>query len=111
MARQEAFEAGADDALLLNTHGNVAEATAANLFLFLDGVWVTPPVGDGALPGIARALLLESGVAREATISRDDLQRAAAGVLTNSLGRRPIARIGAHGLDAGHGALLGLGVR
>jgi branched-chain amino acid aminotransferase len=99
MARQEAFEAGADDALLLNTRGDLAEATAANVFLLLDGAWVTPPVEDGALPGIARALLLEAGAAREGTIALGDLRRAEAGFLTNSLGTRPIARIGAHGLE------------
>jgi len=105
MARQEAFDAGADDALLLNTRGDLAEATAANIFLFLDDTWTTPPVEDGALPGIARALVLEAGLAREATISRADWQRAEAGFLTNSLGRRPIARIGRLVLDAGHPAL------
>jgi branched-chain amino acid aminotransferase len=101
MALQEAFEAGADDALLLNTRGDLAEATAANVFLLLDGAWITPPVEDGALPGIARALLLEAGAAREATITRADLQRAEAGFLTNSLSTRPIARIGGRGLDTG----------
>jgi branched-chain amino acid aminotransferase len=106
MARQEAFEAGADDALLLNTRGDLAEATAANVFLLLDGVWLTPPVRDGALPGIARALVLEAGRAREATISGGDLQLAEAGFLTNSLGTQPIARIGQLMLDKGRQAVL-----
>ena len=104
MARQEAFDAGADDALLLNTRGDLAEATASNIFLFIDGFWVTPPVEDGALPGIARALVLEAGRAREATITRADWQRAEAGFLTNSLGRRPIAWIGRAALGSREGS-------
>jgi branched-chain amino acid aminotransferase len=104
-ARQEAFEAGADDALLLNTRGGLAEATAANVFLFIDGGWVTPPVADGALPGITRALLLEAGIGREASIPAAGWQRAEAGFLANSLGKRPIARIERHALDANHNAL------
>jgi branched-chain amino acid aminotransferase len=105
MARQEAFEAGADDALLLNTRGGLAEATAANVFLFIDSGWVTPPVADGALPGITRALLLEAGIGREASIPAAGWQRAEAGFLANSLGKRPIARIERHALDANHNAL------
>jgi branched-chain amino acid aminotransferase len=100
MARQEALDAGADDALLVNTQGNLAEATAANVFLFIDGAWITPKVSEGALPGVVRGLLLESGAAQEATISQLDWERAEAGLLTNSLGTRPIARIGRQCLDA-----------
>ncbi len=64
IARQEAEAAGADDALLCNTAGRIAEATAANVFVRHGRAWTTPPVADGALPGIARALLLEFGVCR-----------------------------------------------
>ncbi len=92
LARREAAERGADDAILLNTAGRVAEATAANLFVLKDGVWVTPPVEDGALPGIARGRLLEQG-AVEASLEPADLARAAAAFLSNSLGLRPVAAI------------------
>jgi len=93
LARQEAAARGADDALLLNTAGHLAEATAANLFLRLDGALVTPPPGDGALPGIARSLLLERAGAEERRLSPADLARADSGFLSNSLGLRPIAAI------------------
>ncbi|HZT23004.1 MAG TPA: aminotransferase class IV [Verrucomicrobiae bacterium] len=59
MARAEAVGQGADDALLLNTHGEVAETAGGNLF------WVeadrpgTAPAGRGLLPGITRAVVLE----------------------------------------------------
>lgn len=66
LARLEANAAGADEALLLNAQGRVAEGSADNLFVVQDGVLLTPPVIDGALAGITRALILE--LAREAGI-------------------------------------------
>jgi branched-chain amino acid aminotransferase len=108
LARQEAAAAGADDALLLNTAGHVAEATAANIFLLIGGEWITPPVADGALPGIARALLLEHGVARELRISGSGMAEAQAGFLANSLGRRALSAVGDAILDASHPALAAL---
>ncbi len=93
LARQEAAEKGADDALLLNTNGFLAEATAANVFLLISGQLVTPPLTDGALPGIRRALLLETGTVIEQRISTADLARAESGFLANVLGVRQIGSI------------------
>jgi aminodeoxychorismate lyase len=59
MARREAVEKGADEALLLNTNGEVAETAGGNLFWIGDGTICTVPVGSGALPGITRAVVLE----------------------------------------------------
>ena len=58
LARIEANRAGADEAVLLNGRGLVAEGTADNLFIARDGRLLTPPVMDGALPGITRDLIL-----------------------------------------------------
>ena len=58
MARREAVEKGADEALLLNTNGEVAETAGGNLFSICDGTICTPPMGSGALPGITRAVIL-----------------------------------------------------
>lgn len=57
VARQEAAEQGADEALLLNTLGKVACATVANVFSVQGSRPSTPPVADGALPGTLRALV------------------------------------------------------
>jgi branched-chain amino acid aminotransferase len=93
LARREAEAAGADDALLLNGAGFVAESTASTVFLLVDGELVTPPVGDGALPGIARGEILRHGRAQEARVTVEMLARAQAGVLTNSLSFRGICAI------------------
>ncbi len=59
LARIEATAAGADEALLLNARGRVAEASTENLFIARQGRLLTPPVSEGALDGITRALILQ----------------------------------------------------
>ncbi len=59
LARIEASQAGADEAILLNAQGRVAEGSADNVFVVRDGHLLTPPVTDGALAGITRGLILE----------------------------------------------------
>jgi branched-chain amino acid aminotransferase len=93
LARQEAAGRGADDALLLNTAGRIAESTIANLFLLLDGVLATPPVADGALPGIMRELVIERTGAVERPIGPQDLARAEALFLSSSLGLRAVVEL------------------
>ncbi|HXH64502.1 MAG TPA: branched-chain-amino-acid transaminase [Mariprofundaceae bacterium] len=63
LARMEANHAGADEALLLNAQGLVAEGTADNVFIARDGILMTPPVTDGALAGITRAAVIEIAAA------------------------------------------------
>lgn len=100
LARREAAAAGADDALLLNTAGRLACATAGNVFLLLEGAWITPPVEDGALPGIVRALLLEAGFARPSSVTAAMIARAESALITNSLGIRCIASLDGTALSA-----------
>jgi branched-chain amino acid aminotransferase len=59
LARMEATNAGADEAILLNSRGHVAEGSADNVFVVRDGRLLTPPPADGALEGITRAAVLE----------------------------------------------------
>ncbi len=98
VALQRAKEAGADDALLIDASGAVLETTTANVVALVGGALVTPPLSLGILPGIARALLLEAGVAREGAVTLDDL-RAAEGVwVTNAVeGPRPALLAGGPG--------------
>lgn len=59
LARVEARRAGADAALMLNRAGHIAEVDVANLFVWHDGVLVTPPTTDGSLDGMTRKTVLE----------------------------------------------------
>ena len=54
MARIEAMNAGADEGLMLNDQGLVAECTGDNVFIFRDGILKTTPAHAGALEGITR---------------------------------------------------------
>jgi branched-chain amino acid aminotransferase len=57
LASIEARRQGADEAILLNAQGLIAECTADNLFLVSGGRVLTPAVASGALAGITRALV------------------------------------------------------
>jgi len=57
----EAQQAGWDEVVLLNEHGEVAECTAANIFCVKEGRGATPPLSSGCLEGVTRAVLLEIG--------------------------------------------------
>lgn len=59
LARAEAEEQGADEALLINTNGEVAETAGGNIFWVYHDRICTVPTGRGVLPGITRAVVLE----------------------------------------------------
>ena len=90
LARQEAAARNADEALLLNTQGRLAEASAANVFVLRGNILLTPPVADGALPGIMREILIECCGAAEAPLSVRDVFAADSSFLSNCLGLRPL---------------------
>ncbi len=56
----EARDRGGDEGLFLNNLGNVCEGTTSNIFIVKDGLLKTPPLSAGILPGITRAVVLES---------------------------------------------------
>src|SRR4026209_1821065 len=59
MARIEENLASADEALMLNDAGNVAECTADNIFIIKHGQVFTPPITAGALQGITRSVVFD----------------------------------------------------
>ena len=75
MARIEANLAGADEALMLNDAGNVAECTADNVFIAKHGQIVTPPVTAGALRGITRSVVFEIAAELGVKILETDITR------------------------------------
>jgi para-aminobenzoate synthetase / 4-amino-4-deoxychorismate lyase len=82
-----AEQAGAFDSLFFSASGWLIEGGRSSVFVRLDGRWVTPPLADGALPGVMRAVLLADPAwnATEQRLTRADLDRAEALVVCNAL--------------------------
>jgi branched-chain amino acid aminotransferase len=59
LARAEADERGADEAILLSTAGHIAEATTSNVFWISGDHVFTPPLKEGILPGVTRKIIFE----------------------------------------------------
>lgn len=59
LAKQEALSQGFDEAILLNISSNVADGAMTTLFIVKHSRVYTPPVTDGALPGVLRQIILD----------------------------------------------------
>lgn len=112
-ARRAARKAGADMALLVSAlDGSIVCADCANVFALIEGKVVTPPVAAGALPGTARAALLEAlaargAPAREAVLTKDELARADAVFVTNAvMGVVPASHVDGRVVNPFHPAVL-----
>lgn len=66
LARIEANQVGMDEALMLNLDGYVSEGSVDNIFIIAHGVLKTPPLSDGLLAGVTRAVIID--VARQSGI-------------------------------------------
>ena len=75
MAKVEALQAGAEEGLMLNDRGLVAECTGDNLFIIRDGVIFTPPISAGALDGITRKAVFDIAAGLQITIREAELSR------------------------------------
>jgi 4-amino-4-deoxychorismate lyase len=85
-ARAEHPAAQADEVLLANERGELCEGAITTLFLdFGDGHLATPRLECGLLAGVLRAELLDSGEAKEAIVPLEDLGKAKALFVGNSL--------------------------
>ena len=91
-ARREAMIAGADDALLLSTTGEVCCGSTSNLIIQRKDKWLTPPLESGCLPGIMRAQALRQGLASEEYIEAEP-KEGDQWLLINSLGCKPITQL------------------
>jgi para-aminobenzoate synthetase/4-amino-4-deoxychorismate lyase len=76
-----------DDVVLLNERGEITESTIANVIAVIDGVWWTPPLECGLLPGVFREELLHQGRICERILNPEDLERAEAIYFINSVRR------------------------
>lgn len=104
LARAEADDAGANEALLLNTDGHIVEGASSNLFWIADNCICTPPLQSGILAGVTRLVVLEIcrnlGLAsRETAITPLELQRVEGAFLSlSTFGVVEIASLDGHPL-------------
>ncbi|AKM29860.1 aminodeoxychorismate synthase component I [Pandoraea faecigallinarum] len=78
---------GAFDVLFFNDRGELTEGGRSSVFVKRDGIWTTPPLSSGVLPGVMRSVMLDdpAWAAAEAIITRDDLLNAQAVAVCNAL--------------------------
>ena len=96
LARREWSDPAVHEGLMLDSAGEVACATAANVFAFIAGRWCTPPVDQAGVAGLARAWVLAQGDACERRLSPADVEGAEALFLCNAVrGILPVGRLGA----------------
>lgn len=75
-----------DDVLFFNERRELTEGTIHNVFVVKRGIWRTPPVSCGLLPGVYRGHILKTRQnAREAILTVKDLKSADAIYLCNSV--------------------------
>lgn len=73
LAKCEAHDCGADEAIMLNHLGHVAECTGDNLFAVKNGRVLTPPASAGMLDGITRGVAIELAQRRKIAVEEKTL--------------------------------------
>jgi branched-chain amino acid aminotransferase len=76
LPKLEARQRNADEALLLNARGHIAEAAVANVFALRGKLLWTPPGSDGCLEGINRAAVMELAPSLGLEVSERSIGRA-----------------------------------
>lgn len=111
LAKQEAVEAGAFDAIMLNTDNFVTECATSNLFLVDKGVIHTPAQNCGLIPGITREIVIELAAeaglpVQEGCYALSRVFGAQEWFLTNTgMGIMPVCQIGSRRSDTCPGPL------
>ncbi len=108
LAMQEAYRQGADEALMLNQAGEVAECSQSNIFAVRGGAVLTPPLSAGLLPGVTREFVLDLArslglAAREARLLPEDVLSADEVFITGTTREvTPVRAIDDRPIGAGH---------
>ncbi|HUR65113.1 MAG TPA: aminotransferase class IV [Chitinophagaceae bacterium] len=90
MAAVFAKENKLNDCLVLNSKGNIADSTTANVFLVRNDQVITTPLSEGCIDGVMRRYLLDQLQAAgykvaEAVLKENDLRKAGEVFLTNAI--------------------------
>jgi branched-subunit amino acid aminotransferase/4-amino-4-deoxychorismate lyase len=113
LAFMAARAAGADEALILNTRGELCEGATSNLWHVTAGKLCTPGLHSGCLPGVTRQIVLE--LCGEAGVEVDQSARGGAALgsadaifLTSSIrGLHPVGTCDGRVLDSALHPLVG----
>ena len=107
LAMQEALRRGADEALMQNQAGQLAECSQSNFFIVRRGAVLTPPLSAGLLPGITRQFVLELAaglgvLAEETPLTPEDLETADEAFITGTTREvTPVVAVDAQPVGAG----------
>ncbi len=102
LARAE-FAPGWQEAVMLDTAGNVTEGCYSNLYIAHKGQWLTPIIDQCGVNGVIRRWLIAEGQVTEAQISLAQLEQADAIALSNSLtGIVPVKQLQQRLFDTSH---------
>jgi len=107
LARREAKLAGADEAIMLNEQGFLAEGSTSNIFVVCGNTLMTPSEDSGILPGVTREVVLElaPAVGLKTMVRRlalPELSQADEAFFTNSVVEiMPLTRLGGERIGTG----------
>lgn len=94
---------GFDEAIVVNSHNKVCEGAVTNLLLRINDQWFTPPISDGVLPGVMRALVVEYLSVQVRSIHVDEIPQVQSAFLLSSLRiAQPVASIDDRELAPSH---------
>jgi branched-chain amino acid aminotransferase len=80
-----AKQQGCDEAIVINSDHEVCEAAVSNLIFYTNGMWLTPPIVQGVLPGVMRALIVENLPVKVRKIDTNDLSHVQGAIVISSL--------------------------
>ena len=100
---EQARTKGFDEALVTSVEGKVCEGAVTNVLLKIAGTWCTPPLSDGVLAGVLRALVIENCGVMVRSISISEIEDVESAFLLSSLRiAQPIASIDGRELSQSH---------
>ena len=109
LARDEVTQAGADEGVVRDVAGRVTSGTAGNLFIHDGQGWHTPELDHAGVAGVCRGWVIEATGAAVRRIRVDEVERAEAVFLCNSVrGILPVRQLGARAWPQVHPELRAL---
>ena len=100
---EQARTNGFDEALVTSSEGKICEGAVTNALLRISGIWCTPPLSDGVLPGVMRALVIENCDVIVRSIAVSEMKDIESAFLLSSLRiAQPIASIDGRELSQSH---------